>query len=160
MPIFKPQFDLQDESCKIESVIAKLGLPNQLAMSYKRSFGIHYLFQWQVDCLAKFRQDRNFIYSAPTSGGKTIVAELLLLQRVWLSHRAVADGENEDFVMFILPFVSLISEKERRLNVLLQAFPPMGPAQRRPRLQTIYSHKRALLKEGVNMVICTIDKAN
>ena len=42
------------------------------------------MFQWQADCLSvgKVLDGGNLVYSAPTSAGKTLVAEMLMLKRV------------------------------------------------------------------------------
>ena len=46
--------------------------------------GVTELFPWQADCLEQYAaaEQRNLIYSAPTSAGKTLVAEVLLARLV------------------------------------------------------------------------------
>ena len=58
-------------------------------------------------------EGRNLTYTAPTSGGKTLVAEILLWRRLFhnpFSNRAIV----------ILPYVSLVIEKYQQLHAILQ----------------------------------------
>ena len=58
--------------------------------------------EWQEDCIIKGGTGSNLLISMPTSGGKTLVAEVLLWQQLLL--------KNHD-ALFILPCVALVQEK-------------------------------------------------
>jgi DNA polymerase theta len=52
-------------------------------------------------------QGKNLVYCAPTSGGKSLVAEVLMLRRIMTANRPA---------MLVLPFVSICSEKSEHLR--------------------------------------------
>ncbi|KAG0727390.1 Helicase POLQ-like [Chionoecetes opilio] len=69
--------------------------------------GITKLYEWQEDCIIKGGTGSNLLISMPTSGGKTLVAEVLVWQQLLLKNRDA---------LFILPYVALVQEKVRDLS--------------------------------------------
>ena len=53
----------------------------------------------------------NLVYCAPTSGGKSAVAEILMLRRLITTGRTA---------MLVMPFVTLCAEKSAHLELLLK----------------------------------------
>ena len=66
----------------------------------------------------------NLIFSAPTSAGKSLVADLLFLRPILLNKTKTENMEyeaNEKPVsVFIVPYLSLITEKENKIKGLLK----------------------------------------
>ncbi|XGW15549.1 hypothetical protein V3C99_001202 [Haemonchus contortus] len=93
--------------------------PPEIVAAYSEK-NINYLFEWQSDVI-EFAEANpcNIVYSAPTSAGKSIVAELIAL-RLALTGRKV---------LFLLPYISVARERLhflqrawRRVDVQVAAF--------------------------------------
>ncbi|WQF77844.1 Putative helicase, P-loop containing nucleoside triphosphate hydrolase [Colletotrichum destructivum] len=90
------------------------GLPRQLVRNFY-SLGIKIMYPWQKTCLrgpGLLAGERNLVYSAPTGGGKSLVADVLMLKRVLEDKNAK--------VLLILPYVALVQEKVRWLRNIVQ----------------------------------------
>ena len=97
----------------------------------------------------------NLIFSAPTSAGKSVVADLLLIRPLSKNMRredsdVQVDESVKPFSVYIVPFLSLISEKERKF---IGFFRELGLTY-----SSIHSHKRAIISETSppDIVFCTI----
>ena len=125
------------------------GLPETVSEAYKKE-GIDELYPWQIECLEQDRvlQGQNLVYSAPTSSGKSLVAEILMLRKI-LSTKKKA--------IVILPFVSVVAEKEKFmkrvyscLGLLIEGYYANKGGH------TLFDHE----EDELNIAICTIEKAN
>ncbi|KAH6650177.1 P-loop containing nucleoside triphosphate hydrolase protein [Chaetomium tenue] len=86
------------------------GLPTQFVANFA-ALGIKAIYPWQKQCLrgpGLLNGDRNLVYSAPTGGGKSLVADVLMLKRVLEDRDAKA--------ILVLPYVALVQEKVRWLR--------------------------------------------
>ena len=104
------------------------------------------MFEWQAECisLSGVLSGRNLVYSAPTSAGKTLIAELLSLKCVL---------EQRKKVLMILPFVSIVHEKTTYLQSLFeQVGVKVGGFMGGQSPQGGLS--------AVDIAVCTIEKAN
>lgn len=126
-------------------LLSSWGLPEQVLAQYSRR-GITTMFEWQAECLQlpNVLTGGNLVYSAPTSAGKTLVAELLALKCVLETQRKV---------MIILPFVSIAHEKLSYLRSILE---PQGVSVG----GFVGNQSPPGGFSAVDIAVCTIEKAN
>lgn len=80
--------------------------PNQRRLAHF-TIALHSFSHTCIVALLSRLQGRNLVYCAPTSGGKSLVAEVLMLRRILTTNRPA---------MLVLPFVSICSEKSEHLR--------------------------------------------
>ncbi|AEO53975.1 hypothetical protein MYCTH_2114843 [Thermothelomyces thermophilus ATCC 42464] len=93
------------------------GLPEQLVANFA-ALGIKAIYPWQRQCLCGpglLEGEKNLVYSAPTGGGKSLVADVLMLRRVLEDRAAKA--------IVVLPYVALVQEKVRWLRSIVSGIP-------------------------------------
>lgn len=123
-------------------------LPIQVKEILRKERKIENLYDWQDRLMRKLLEsDKNVIYCVPTSGGKTLVAELLLMKELLV---------NRKDAIFVLPFISIVQEKiaalqpfAESLGFIIEEYAgPKGPIpiKTRKKFKTIY--------------VCTIEKVN
>ncbi|XP_061535067.1 DNA polymerase theta isoform X1 [Phycodurus eques] len=134
-----------DDAQSDKLLLSSWGLPAPVLARY-RQLGLTRMFDWQAQCLGLGRvlQGGNLVYSAPTSAGKTLVSELLMLKRVLETKRKA---------LLILPFVSLAKEKMHHLQ---SVFEEAGA-----RVDGFMGSASAAGGfAAVDVAVCTIEKAN
>lgn len=107
----------------VEVPLSAFGVPSVVCARYEQQH-VTSLFGWQTECLLigggrVLRGERNLVYSAPTSGGKTLVAEVLMLYRLAALQKSHLGAPSPSgprqrglgTILFVVPFVALAEEK-------------------------------------------------
>ncbi|KAL9589381.1 MAG: hypothetical protein Q9203_001818 [Teloschistes exilis] len=83
----------------------RYGLPESLVKNFA-SMAIRNIYPWQSSCLlgrGLLTGEKNLVYTAPRGGGKSLVADVLMLKKILGSPNAKA--------ILVLPYVALVQEK-------------------------------------------------
>ncbi|KAK4043634.1 P-loop containing nucleoside triphosphate hydrolase protein [Parachaetomium inaequale] len=146
-------------------------LPRQLVANFAAS-GIRTIYPWQKQCLrgpGLLDGEKNLVYSAPTGGGKSLVADVLMLKQVLEDRDAKA--------ILVLPYVALVQEKVRWLRNIVSGISreELGQNEQddRPKFWAPRADKDTIRVVGFfggskiratwadfDIAVCTIEKAN
>ncbi|KKK12879.1 DNA-directed DNA polymerase theta [Aspergillus rambellii] len=149
----------------------RFGLPSSLVANFA-AVGVTNIYQWQASCLlgpGLLEGKRHLIYTAPTGGGKSLVADVLMLKRIIENPSRKA--------ILVLPYVALVQEKLKWLRRIVQDVEkyidddndtPAGPGHPRwKRLQKSIQvtgffggSKTTASWADTDIAVCTIEKAN
>ena len=118
-------------------------LPQELADHYAKA-GMKTLHPWQCECLqtGTALDGGSLVFTAPTSGGKTLVAEILMLRsHLRLKKKAI----------MVVPYVSIVREKAKWLDRVL--------GSHGIRVQEFHGITGGDM-DKTDMAVCTMEKAN
>ena len=116
----------------------------------------HELYEWQADCLGKDSGicgglRKNLVVSAPTSSGKTLLAEILMLRALGDDQQVLKQSRK---ALFVLPYVALCEEKARRLQELIL------PLSRQVKKAYGGQHSKQMWEPETGIIVCTPENAN
>ncbi|KAL5338985.1 hypothetical protein BJX70DRAFT_408439 [Aspergillus crustosus] len=148
----------------------RFGLPASLVANFAAA-GVTSIYQWQASCLlgeGLLEGKRHLIYTAPTGGGKSLVADVLMLKRIIENPLRKA--------ILVLPYVALVQEKLKWLRRIVQdvekrvndADNDADPAHHRWKKQQksirvsgfFGGSKTTASWADTDVAVCTIEKAN
>lgn len=147
------------------------GLPGTLVNNFS-SLGINSIYPWQSSCLLGrgiLTGEKNLVYTAPTGGGKSLVADVLMLKRV------IEDPSKK--AMLVLPYVALVQEKLKWLRKVVEGVAKLDrnldqsdlpisqlPKWRKPHSTSIRvvgffgGSKARVTWSDVDIAVCTVEK--
>lgn len=157
---------LQDPKLDLANPI--YGLPDRLIKNFS-SLGINSIYPWQSECLLKsgaLEGKSNLVYSAPTGGGKSLVADVLMLKKIIENPGKKA--------LLVLPYVALVQEKTRWLRKVVEGIEKeVKHAGAKQSLDHRYRVEKSMKVVGFfggskskdiwsdyDIAVCTIEKAN
>lgn len=149
----------------------RYGLPDYLVQNFS-SLGINSMYPWQSACLAGrniLSGSKNLVYTAPTGGGKSLVADLLMLKKVIENPKKKA--------ILVLPYIALVQEKLTWLRTIVEGVkknldPDVEQIEPASKWKKLGEHsdirvaaffggsKARATWSDVDIAVCTIEKVN
>ncbi|KAI9642193.1 hypothetical protein NHQ30_008995 [Ciborinia camelliae] len=144
-------------------------LPNQLIENFA-ALGIKSIYPWQSECLLRsgaLAGERNLVYTAPTGGGKSLVADVLMLKKI------IQNPEKK--ALLVLPYVALVQEKLRWLRKVVEGISKETSSRETkwPSMWRNRGNENTIRVTGfyggsksnsswtdMDIAVCTIEKAN
>ncbi|KAI5852311.1 P-loop containing nucleoside triphosphate hydrolase protein [Tricharina praecox] len=148
----------------------KWGLHPEIVKGF-RECGVDEMYPWQSECLSLpgvLEGTKNVVYTAPTSAGKSLVADILMVRKVVGGLAGLGLGERKKAIV-VVPYVSIVQEKTRFLNKCLGSvrveMPRMQETQpqawRNLNIVGFHSGARNRMRwKDIDIVVCTIERAN
>ncbi|KZF25949.1 DNA-directed DNA polymerase theta [Xylona heveae TC161] len=150
---------------------SRYGLPERLVQNFY-TLGVRSIYPWQMSCLmgrGLLEGEKNLVYTAPTGGGKSLVADVLMLKRI-------IDNPGQKAIL-VLPYVALVQEKSRWLRNLVEGVEKTSKngsqedlSRRRWRrrgdeesIRVVGLFGGSVIKstwDDMDIAVCTIEKAN
>ncbi|KAI5804542.1 P-loop containing nucleoside triphosphate hydrolase protein [Geopyxis carbonaria] len=174
-PYSAPVFSMPPQSTNIPGSTALMSTSNPLAIAnqiwgLKREVvlgfhdcGIEQMYDWQQQCLMMpgvLDGDTNLVYTAPTSAGKSLVADILAIKKVVQTRKKA---------LIVLPYIAIVQEKTRFLKKCAKLVKVEGTRRHekakrlwRP-LNIVGYHSGSKSRIGwadMDIAVCTIEKAN
>ncbi len=148
----------------------RYGLPDILVNNLV-SLGIGSVYPWQSSCLlghGLLEGEKNLVYTAPTGGGKSLVADVLMLKRV------IEDPSKK--AILVLPYVALVQEKVKWLRKVVEDVrkDSVNLSQAGPQTHKWRKHQDGLVRvvgffggskaraswTDVDIAVCTVEKVS
>lgn len=114
----------------------KYGLPAALTANFG-ALGVKTIYPWQASCLLArglLSGERHLVYTAPTGGGKSLVADVLLLKRIIENPTRKA--------ILVLPYVALVQEKLKWMRRIVQGVEKHVPDDEEDDHDSLFPRKR------------------
>lgn len=146
----------------------RYGLPPSLIANFA-ALGVSSIYGWQASCLLAsglLTGERHLVYTAPTGGGKSLVADVLMLKRI-------IENPSKKAIL-VLPYVALVQEKLKWLRRIVQDVDKYVPddqdADTKPAYKRWQKEQRSICVTGyfggsrttawadTDIAVCTIEK--